>query len=210
MQVYLFLSSMKKFVATILFLSLFVTSPGQDFGASILVGANFSQIDGDQFAGYNKLGLNVGIEIDRALNSDWDAAFEIRFSMKGSKKVVDPDVIDPTLKISYNYLEVPLMAKYTRFESFTPYSGISVGVNVFNERDDNGIVTEEEELKATEVGFVLGATYNLTDELGIDIRHSYSLLSVRDYPIIVNSPTWFGRSGWYNRLFTVGLKYQFN
>ena len=201
---------MKKFVGTIFFLSLFVTSYGQDFGASLLMGSNFSQIDGDQFAGYNKLGLNVGIEIDRALSSDWEAAFELRFSMKGSKKVVDPDVLDPTLKISYNYIEVPLIAKYTGIEVITPYSGISIGVNVFNERDDNGIVTEEDQLKSTEIGFILGATYNFTDEWGVDLRHSYSLFSVRDYPIIVNSPTWFGRAGWYNRLFTVGLKYQFN
>ncbi|NNJ54785.1 MAG: porin family protein [Bacteroidia bacterium] len=201
---------MKKFVATISFLSLFGVSYSQDFGASLLVGANFSQIDGDQFAGYNKLGLNVGIEIDRALNPDWEAAFELKFSMKGSKKIVDPDIIDPTLKISYNYIEVPLLAKFTRFESITPYSGVSIGVNVFNERDDNGIITEEDKLKSTEIGFILGATYNFTDEWGVDLRHSYSLLSIRDYPIIVNSPTWFGRAGWYNRLFTVGLKYQFN
>ena len=201
---------MRKFVATILFVSLFITSNGQDFGASVLVGANFSQIDGDQFAGYNKLGLNVGIEIDRAINSDWEAAFEIRFSMKGSKKVIDPDVYEPTLRISYHYLEVPLIVKYTAIEALTPYSGISVGVNVYNEREDNGIITEEEKLKSTEIGFILGATYNFTDEFGIDLRHSYSLFSVRDYPIIVNSPTWFGRAGWYNRLFTVGLKYQFN
>lgn len=201
---------MKKFVATIFILFQFTPSFSQDFGASLLVGANFSQIDGDQFAGYNKLGFNGGIEINRALTSKWETAFELRFSMKGSKKIVDPDIIDPTLKISYYYLEVPLLAKYNGLESIVPYAGISFGVNVFNERNDNGIITEEEKLKSTEIGAVLGATYNLSDELGIDLRHSYSLLSVRNYPIIVNSPTWFGRAGWYNRLFTIGLKYKFN
>ena len=46
-------------------------SYAQDFGAQLLVGANFSQVDGDQFAGYNKLGVNAGIQINRPINSDW-------------------------------------------------------------------------------------------------------------------------------------------
>ena len=93
----------------------------QNFKAAILVGANFSQVDGDQLGGYNKLGLNTGIEISRSVNDNWDAAFEIRYTMKGSKKVLDPKSLDPTLKLSYHYIEVPLLAKYRGFEKFELY-----------------------------------------------------------------------------------------
>ena len=61
-------------------------SYAQDFGAQLFLGANFSQVDGDQMGGYNKLGANVGIQINRPTNNDWESAFEIRYSMKGSKK----------------------------------------------------------------------------------------------------------------------------
>ncbi|MFT6113075.1 MAG: opacity protein-like surface antigen [Bacteroidia bacterium] len=181
----------------------------QSFGASLLAGANFSQVDGDQLGGYNKLGVNLGVQIDRKLKEDWTAAFEIRFSMKGAKKVIDPEAPPTfTLKLSYHYLEVPLLIKYTHFDKFTPYAGPSIGVNVFNQRDENTITSKEEKLNRIEVGFHLGATYHLTDKIGIDLRHSYSLLSVRDFPIVVNSPTVFGRAGWFNRLFTAGIVYK--
>ncbi len=207
MQFNLFLTGMKR-LASIIFCFIIVSiCEAQNFDASLILGANFSQIDGDQFAGYNKLGLNTGIEISREVNEEWDAAFELMYSMKGSKKVIDPDVFEPTLKISYHYVEVPLLAKYKGFKKIELLGGVSLGVNVFNERDDNGIITEEDELNRTEVALVLGGGYYISDNVALELRHGYSLLSVRDFPIVVNSPTWFGRAGWYNRLFTVGVRY---
>ena len=70
----------------------------QDFGAELLLGANFSQVDGDQLGGYNKLGANIGIQINRDIKEDWDLAFELRYSMKGAKKVQDQENPSPTLK----------------------------------------------------------------------------------------------------------------
>ncbi|MDB4107055.1 PorT family protein [Bacteroidia bacterium] len=181
---------------------------GQGFGAQVHLAANFSQVDGDQLGGYNKLGLNAGLQINRAIKEDWEGAFEIRYSMKGAKKVIDPEAPATfSLKLNYDYLEVPFLLKYTKYDKITPFAGISVGANVRNQRDENGIVSNEQALNFMEVGFHLGGNYHFTDKWGIDLRHSYSLISVRDFPIVVNSPTWFGRAGWYNRLFSVGLTY---
>ncbi len=179
----------------------------QGYKADLLLGANFSQVDGDQLGGYNKLGLNIGIAISRPLTKPWEASFEILYTQKGSKKVIDPDNITPTLKIDYHYVEVPLLARYKLNKKIRFFGGPSIGVNVFNQRDDNGIVLKEKQLLKYEVALHLGGSYHLTDKLSADLRHSYSLLSIRDFPIVVNSPTWFGRAGWYNRLFTVGLRY---
>lgn len=197
---------MKKIVYIFFFLISGWNLQAQDFGAALHIGSNFSQVDGDQLGGYNKVGLNAGLEINRQIKPDWQAAFEIRFSMKGAKKVIDIDNPSPDLKLSYHYLEVPLLARYTKLEKITPYGGISLGVNVFNQRDDNGFISKEEKLNRAEVGFHLGGNYALNDQWSVDFRHTYSLLSVRDYPVIVNSPTVFGRAGWYNRLFTLGLR----
>lgn len=198
---------MKKILSIFVLLAFSNVGVAQDFGADLLVGANFSQVDGDQLGGYNKLGANIGIQINRKVASDWDIAFELRYSMKGAKKVQDPDNLTPTLKLSYDYLELPLLIKYKAFLKITPYSGLSVGVNVINERDDNGFVGEESNLAFIEYGFHLGGTYHISDKLGVDLRHSYSLFSIRNTPSLTNGPQWFGRNGWYNRLFTIGLTY---
>ena len=79
---------------------------------------------------------------------------------------------------------------------------------MFNERNESGRQSAEEELTLLELGLTLGGTYFITDKVGFDLRHSYSLSSIRDVPIIINSPTWFGRPGWYNRLFTIGITYK--
>jgi opacity protein-like surface antigen len=198
---------MKKFAFVFLIVFSVQASYAQEFGASLVVGANFSQVDGDQMGGYNKLGLNSGIAISRKVNNEWTASFEILYAMKGSKKVIDPDNFEPYLKLSYHYVEVPLLARYSFTDKINFFGGPSIGVNVFNQRDDNGIVTSEEGLTTTEIGLHLGGNYKITDKMALELRHAYSLLSVRDYPIIVNGPTWFGRAGWYNRLFTIGIRY---
>ena len=146
-----------KRIGLIIFIALFsVGVEAQEFDARLLLGANFSQIDGDQFAGYNKLGLNAGVGIGRSYNNEWDFGFELRYSMKGSKKVIDPEVFTPTLTINYHYIEVPLLAYYKGFDNLVLFGGPSLGVNVYNQRNDNGFRSEEEALNRTEVGLVLG------------------------------------------------------
>ena len=201
---------MKRIILFFLLAYSFTFSSGQGFGAELLVGANFSQVDGDQLAGYDKLGLNAGLQINREINEKWEGAFEIRFSMKGARTVVtDPDLPPPLdLTLNYHYLEIPFLAKYIAVKNFTFYAGPSLGINVVNQRNENGRESEELELNTLELGLQLGGTYYLTDKVGLDLRHSYSLSSIRNVPIIVNGPTWFGRAGWYNRLFTIGINYR--
>ncbi|HAV24696.1 MAG TPA: hypothetical protein DCX01_00835 [Bacteroidetes bacterium] len=209
MQVYLFLSQMKNVFLLFWLLILSSTVLAQSFGAQLALGANFSQVDGDQLGGYNKLGANVGVQINREINDIWQAAFEIRYSMKGAKKVIDPDA-PPTfsLKLNYQYIEVPLLVKYTRFDKVTVYGGPSVGMNIVSKREENGIESEVDELDFLEFGLNLGGTYHLTEKIGIDLRHSYSFLSVTDNSVVSLGPTWFNRTGWFNRLFTAGIVYK--
>ena len=200
---------MKKLVLILWLVSIIGVASAQDFGAQFLAGANFSQVDGDQLGGYNKLGANLGIQIDREITEDWAAAFELRYSMKGSKKVIDPKGPPTfTLTLNYQYIEVPLLAKYTKYEKLTLYAGPSLGVKVLGKRIENGIETDVDDLRPYEVGFNLGGTYYIKDKIGLDLRHSYSLLSLTDNNVVSVGPTWFNRTGWFNRLFTIGVVYR--
>lgn len=199
---------MKRIVLFFLLLSGFTAAFSQGFNAELLLGANFSQVDGDQLGGYNKLGLNTGVQINRKISDDWEGAFELRYSMKGAKKVIDPEAPPTfTLKLNYQYVEVPLLVKYTGFDPFTLYAGPSIGVNVQNEREENGIKTSVTDLNKTEVGFHLGGTFYVNQNIGLDLRHSYSLFSVTEKNARSIGPSWFNRTGWYNRLFTIGVVY---
>lgn len=183
------------------------TVSAQVYRADLMLGANFSQVDGDQMGGYNKLGINFGFAINREVKKDWQAGFELHYSQKGSKKILDPDIIDPALVLNYHYIEVPLLASYSYNKAITFFGGPAIGVNVKNQRIDNGLELREEELRPWELSLQFGGYYRFGEKLSVEIRHSSSFWSIRDYPFKANGPLWIGSSAWYNRLFTVGLRY---
>lgn len=197
----------------ILVLVLIITSQNllaQEFGARLKLGANFSQVDGDNMSGYNKLGANIGLEINRNINDKWDAFTEIRYSMKGARTPIqDPeDFTGFTIIMNYHYIELPLMARYNGIDRLPIYGGLSAGVNVFNQRNENGMKFQEPELLTMEYALHLGVTFEINEKWEADVRHSQSFISIRDYDWVVISPFWWGRAGWYNRLFTIGLNYK--
>ena len=79
--------------------------------AGLILGANFSQIDGDYLAGFNKLGLNGGAIAQINFNSNWSLSFELSYAQKGSATRPDPDLLN-TYKLVLNYAEIPIAINY--------------------------------------------------------------------------------------------------
>ena len=63
------------------------------FDAGVIVGMNFTQVHGDNLAGFNKFGLNTGAIAHINLNKSWSVSFEVLYTQKGSATFPDP--IDP-------------------------------------------------------------------------------------------------------------------
>ena len=59
---------------------------GQTFKAGLLAGLSGSQIEGDGYGGYNKLGFIAGGFSNVDLNEKWSTQIEIYFINKGSFK----------------------------------------------------------------------------------------------------------------------------
>ena len=64
--------------------SYYIEDPRTFYGG-VLVGGNFSQVDGDNYAGYHKVGLNVGGIVYTHLAEHLAVSLEILFSQKGAK-----------------------------------------------------------------------------------------------------------------------------
>jgi len=80
----------------------------QRFGAAMVGGFNASQIEGDQLAGYDKVGLTGGIIAILNFESRFDLNFEFLFSQRGSRPdIFNPDY-DPDINISLMYAELPV------------------------------------------------------------------------------------------------------
>ena len=123
-----------------------------------------------------------------------------------------PNVVKNATEICFQkrvktIVEVPILAMYSITDKLQFSGGPSIGVNILGEREENGIAQDVDGLQPIEIAVVLDITYYVTDEFGLSLKHSYSVISVRDFPIQAGA-TGIGRAGWYNRLFTAGIRYR--
>jgi hypothetical protein len=177
----------------------------QDFGATLIAGTTFSQVDGDRFGGYNKMGLTGGVEVNRAINEQWTGAFQILYIDKGSRrKITEEDLLREIFILKFSYLEMPLLATY-RTGDISFFFGPSIGI-LLNAKRDTGLgFIEIDDINKMEIATRLGAAYHFNDLWSFNLTHSSSLFRIGNpYQGGIYILT---RNGLYNRLFNVGFSY---
>jgi len=162
----------------------------QTFEAGLIGGVNLSQLNGDNLAGFNQIGLNVGGRVAVQTSDRWKWNIDILFSQKGSNKGKDDPRSAPIDKYRLNYAEVPIMIsfldwldevdgkEYYRLH-FT--AGLSIGRLVdFKVIDALGQdLTDSQNFNKTSLDLIVGATYFINEHIGINAQYSYAALDVR-------------------------------
>ncbi len=98
------------FLLSLLFYNLFTINhleAQSRFRGGIVAGFNASQLDGDNAAGYHKLGLSAGVRATIELGGRWEILTDILFSQRGSRTTLNESLI--LRKSTLNYLEVPVL-----------------------------------------------------------------------------------------------------
>lgn len=183
------------------------------FYAGLMAGANFAQVDGDNFAGYHKVGLNVGgigyVQLQKHVAISW----EILYSQKGAKSNFPrPSGIDSIYIVKYGinagYAEIPVMINY--FDKRKSHFGVGVSYSRLVSANETLKTDRPYTIDLTKYPFVknnydivAGAELHLVKGLFLNVRFQYSLV-----PIRTNTPPNFSRAGkQYNNLWTVRLMY---
>jgi hypothetical protein len=190
----------------IFFISLSFISFAQRFEGGFLAGMVASQVDGDTYAGYNKLGFSLGAYVFTPISPKTDIQLEIKFITKGAnKKVTETDPRQYTSNL--NYIELPVLLKLNTSKKITWEGGIGFGyLFSFSEKDENGPLPSDESarFKSFELSGQLGMKYIFTDHLSANIRFSYSILPVMDYG---QTTAQYFRSGAFNNLVNISVYY---
>ena len=192
---------MKKLIIIVLLLLPVILS-AQRFKGGILIGMNVSQIDGDNFPGYNKAGLVGGAFVFTEFKDKWGAQMEIRYAAKGSAA---PKYYSYTRKYRLQYIEVPLLAHFEPVNKLKIQFGLSFGYLFSAAQSDGGGYEKFEEIPSRgEIAVSAGINYSLTKHLDINARFSYSVL-----PVFSNytGSTW-GTGAWYNNVLTFAFYYR--
>ena len=186
------------------------------FFGGLTAGGNFTQVDGDNFAGYNKVGVNAGVVVFARLGEQVAAGMELLYAQKGSrsnkaKLANDRSTVLVDYRIRLNYAEVPLTINYFDKKKNHIGGGLAYG-QLFRSRetykDGNGAVYEQDAklfpFRKFDLSLVLQGTAHVWKGFYLNLRFQYSLLSVRNAHNYLT-----GRAEQFNNLWCTRIMYIF-
>ncbi|MGD1844315.1 MAG: outer membrane beta-barrel protein [Salibacteraceae bacterium] len=180
------------------------------FKGGLLLGLSTSQIDGDGYEGWNKVGPWGGAYVNTFLSEKVNFQLEMSYIGKGSRQPSDPDNgIFNFQTIGLSYVEVPMLFQFKKGR-FTYELGPSFGVLINDrEEDQNGERVGEQRLfsfHSTEIAGHVGLNFLLLDNLIANVRVSRSILPVSER---TQFSTRFGiNGGAYSSVVAFSLRYQ--
>lgn len=205
---------MNRTVIVLLFLICPVFSFGQSFKGGIFLGITASQVDGDSYSGYDRLGFQGGVFVSHNLLSFLDGRLEIRYATRGARNPASDDNTGFYL-LSLHYIDIPVMGAI----KVKDYGFIDIGLvpgYMFsaNGRDDGGNLPKDYlvDFHKFDMGILLGLTAQLTQKISVSFRYSYSIFSIRDLESAGSYYSWFGKvfgysGGDFNNYLSLGLNY---
>lgn len=189
------------------------------FLGGLVAGGNFAQVDGDNFAGYHKIGWNAGVIVYAKLAEHVYTSMELLYAQKGSKAAPnqlpklanDQSTIIVDYRIKLNYAEIPIMINYFDKKRNNIGAGLAYGQLVRSYeiyKDGSGAVYEQDAklfpFRKFDLSWVLNANAHIWKGLFLNPRFQYSLLSVRNAHNYIT-----GRAQQFNNVYAIRLMYLF-
>jgi hypothetical protein len=197
---------MWRFIYIVLFIFCFENSFSQHFEGGILGGLTASQIDGDSYRGYNKVGLQAGAWVQRLFTYTLAGQLELRYVQKGSLKTNKPG--DPTYyRASLHYIDIPIMAQYIYNDKVIFELGIGPEFLLSaKEQDGNGDLPDREpHFHNFTMSAIAGIGYTFWDMLTFTARFNYSIIPIRDHP---SGQTYLLNQGQYSNVLSFAIYYK--
>ncbi|HEB61833.1 MAG TPA: PorT family protein [Bacteroidetes bacterium] len=173
------------FINSLLFLA-FISSTtaqeqGQRFKAGFVFGLNAAQLDGDDLAGFNKLGLQGGLRAEAKLKEKTRLSFEILFSQRGSRSEIIANRFVEPRKLHLDYIEVPVIFNYLDwlsedgFYKFHFHIGAAYSRLLNTKTDDDSFDELVNEFNKNNIGLLAGATFYINEKFGLTVRYNRSV-----------------------------------
>lgn len=187
------------------------------FNGGILLGPNFTQVDGDTYYGYHKLGLNVGGVVYIHFTQKVGASLELIYSQKGSRgeSVTESPGIGTFVAkyfMNLNYVEVPLtfhvIYREVDFEAGASYARL-VRSSEWIQADYPVIIDPvQNSFNSSDFEYVFGIGKKLYKNLYGNVRFQYSIISMRPNSHIPLD-FGYGNNGQWNNMFSFRAIYMF-
>ena len=154
----------------------------QRFKAGFNLGVTAAQINGDDSASFNKLGISAGIRAYTILTPKTDIILEILFSQRGSRTELIRNTGVPQRIINLNYIEVPVIYTikdwYQDDEDYHKMhfqAGLSYG-RLFSTRfDESPLQDVAPFFRENDFSWLAGITFHTNANTGFYARYTRSI-----------------------------------
>lgn len=200
----------------ILVLACSIQMHAQRFLGAVSLGMNLTQVDGDDFYGFHKVGLNVGpmVAVPFGKNRHWSVSMELLYSQKGSYHNGSSD--STTYRLVQDYVEIPVLIHYTDKKIVSGGLGFAYGQRVnYTETENsfyNSVYDYQTDLSINDISVVADVQVRLVSKLWADLRYQYSMKSNRTVVITDpgSYPTTTHTEYQFNNVISIRLTWVFN
>lgn len=165
----------------------------QRFGAAIVAGMNASQIDGDQLAGYDKIGLTAGFKTMIQFESAVKLNIEFLYAERGSRPNIWNAQYDPDINITLQYMEIPFYVSIGdwwqeegEYHKVSAHAGFSYGRLIDAKTVDYYNSAEESYDKLVpyfnqnDISWLIGVSYRFSPRFGVMGRYTRGITPLLD------------------------------
>ncbi|MBO9635305.1 MAG: PorT family protein [Chitinophagaceae bacterium] len=170
---------MKKVFLSLIGLASIATASAQ-FSLGAKAGAQLSRLNGGSVISENaemKVGYYGGAYGRFHFTKTMAVQAEVLYSAQGTKK----DVYDSEAKYNLDYINVPVMFQYHLPLGLYLETGPQIGFLTKAESDYKGAKLDRKNVtKSTDLSWVAGAGFKITDDLGVNARYNIGITDIND------------------------------
>ena len=185
-----------------------LNSFSQEFKGGFFAGLTSSQVDGDNYGGFDKTGFLIGAFTNRQYSEKFFLQLEILYSHRASKHNINEEKGElEYYKMHLEFVEVPLIAIYKYSDQLAFETGISGGFLTRSYEDDGFQRFISNPYYKFAVSSIVGVKYSLTENIILDLRETYSLRPIRGYAV---NKLGINKYGQFSNSLSFTINYLFN
>ena len=158
-----------------------------EFQGQVILGVNFSQLDGDQLSGFDKLGIRAGFDILYPVNDNKSISLGILFDQKGSSNGLFNGASRQYIALDYISLPISFQFHNWWFSEYDHHKirlyGSVIPSRLLSTRSNQSNFDQANDLfKKWDLSLAAGVGYFVSKRSSIHLRIERSLLKIYKVP----------------------------